>query len=369
MKQTVGVMGGYILGGGHSPLGSIHGMAADQILSIFLVTASGKFITVDSKNSPDLFWALRGGGGSTFGIVTSITVKAHPDIPVTTCTLSFGGPGSNVTFDNYWAGIRAYFDYFIEHTDAGIYTYFWALPIAPNFPPLFEFVPLFAPNKSLEETQALLQPWFTTLASLDITITPVFKTYPSFYPAWVEAFPQETIGQDADITGSRLWPKQNWLNSSTLDATFAAWKESIEAGLLTINFNIAPTLKAGRVTEASNSVNPAWRNTVLHSIQNVAWSENATDAEIATQRQLLTDREAAWRNLSVGAGSYLGESDRNEVGFQQSFWGTNYARLLEIKKSVDPQGVFWAKIAVGSEGWDTRSPGPVGTENGPLCKV
>jgi hypothetical protein len=362
-------MGGYILGGGHSPLSSIHGMAADHILSISLVTASGSFLTVDSQNSPDLFWALRGGGGSTFGIVTSITVKAFPDIPVTTCTLSFGGPGSNVTFSNYWAAIRAYFDYFVEFSNEGIYTYFWSIPIAPDFPPLFEFIPFFAPNKSLSETQALLQPWFTTLGSLSVTVTPVFKTYTSFYPAWSEAFPQETIGQDTSVIGSRLFPKENWASKTTLDATFAVWKESIEAGFVAINFNIAPTLKAGGVSDLSNSVNPAWRNTVLHAIQSVSWAENATDSEIAGQRAILTEREAVWRNVSPGAGAYLGESDRDEVGFGQSFWGTNYPRLLKIKKEIDPEDVFWAKTAVGSERWDTRSPGPVGTENGRLCEV
>ncbi len=76
-----------------------------------------------------------------------------------------------------------------------------------------------------------------------------------------------------------------------------------------------------------------------------------------------------WRNLSQGAGSYLGESDRDEIDFQQSFYGINYPRLLEIKNQVDPSDVFWAKTAVGSEVWDTVTKDVMNDENGKLCKV
>jgi hypothetical protein len=65
--QTVGAMGGYVQGGGHSPLSSLHGMAADQLLNLEVVTADGRFVTANAKENADLFWALRGGGGSTYG--------------------------------------------------------------------------------------------------------------------------------------------------------------------------------------------------------------------------------------------------------------------------------------------------------------
>ena len=93
-------MGGYIQGGGHSPLSSIYGIAADHVLSMEVVLASGKLVTASSTENSDLFWALRGGGGSTFGVVTSVTLKAHPDFPYTVTSFTFGGPGNNVTYDN-----------------------------------------------------------------------------------------------------------------------------------------------------------------------------------------------------------------------------------------------------------------------------
>ena len=62
--RTVGIAGGYIAGGGHSPMSSIAGMGADQVLEMDVVLPSGRFVTVNEGSYPDLFWALRGGGGS-----------------------------------------------------------------------------------------------------------------------------------------------------------------------------------------------------------------------------------------------------------------------------------------------------------------
>lgn len=47
-------------------MSSIYGLAADQVLALEVVLASGRFVTVTEKSDPDLFWALRGGGGGTF---------------------------------------------------------------------------------------------------------------------------------------------------------------------------------------------------------------------------------------------------------------------------------------------------------------
>lgn len=61
--RTVGIAGGYIAGGGHSPMAALVGMGADQVLSMEVVLPNGRFVTVDEDSYPDLYWALRGGGG------------------------------------------------------------------------------------------------------------------------------------------------------------------------------------------------------------------------------------------------------------------------------------------------------------------
>jgi hypothetical protein len=63
-SYTVGAYGGWMLGGGHSALASTYGMGADQVLSLDVVTADGRFVTADVNQNTDLFFALRGGGGS-----------------------------------------------------------------------------------------------------------------------------------------------------------------------------------------------------------------------------------------------------------------------------------------------------------------
>lgn len=76
--QTVGVAGGYLAGGGHSPVGGLFGLGADSVLELTAVLASGQEVIINNNTNPDLYWAFRGGGGSTFGVVTSVTVKAYP---------------------------------------------------------------------------------------------------------------------------------------------------------------------------------------------------------------------------------------------------------------------------------------------------
>ncbi len=70
-------MVGWAIGGGHGPLVPGFGLGVDNILEVDIVLANGSLETVNAKNMPDLFFAIRGGGGSTWGIITAITYKAH----------------------------------------------------------------------------------------------------------------------------------------------------------------------------------------------------------------------------------------------------------------------------------------------------
>lgn len=109
---TVGVVGGYIKGGGHSPMSSMFGMAADQVLGFEVITADGNFVSANAADKSDLFWALRGGEGGTFGIVTSVIVKVYPDMQVTTTSLLLTMANNTLSSDTFWAGTRAYFSIF-----------------------------------------------------------------------------------------------------------------------------------------------------------------------------------------------------------------------------------------------------------------
>lgn len=69
---TIGLAGDFTQGGGVGQLSSRFGLAADQVLECEVVTADGKILTVSPSNNADLFWALSGGGGGTFGVVLSV---------------------------------------------------------------------------------------------------------------------------------------------------------------------------------------------------------------------------------------------------------------------------------------------------------
>mmetsp|Transcript_42755 Transcript_42755/g.65680 ORF Transcript_42755/g.65680 Transcript_42755/m.65680 type:complete len:104 (-) Transcript_42755:791-1102(-) len=74
---TVGVIGWHI-GGGHGPIGNYAGLGVDNIVEAEIVVADGSVIQVTENNqNKDLLWALRGGGGSVWGIITNLVVRTH----------------------------------------------------------------------------------------------------------------------------------------------------------------------------------------------------------------------------------------------------------------------------------------------------
>ena len=72
---TVGVVG-WALGGGHGPFASQLGLGVDNTLEVEIILANGTLVTANDQQNTDLYWALRGGGGSAWGIITSITYRA-----------------------------------------------------------------------------------------------------------------------------------------------------------------------------------------------------------------------------------------------------------------------------------------------------
>ncbi|KAL1899812.1 hypothetical protein Sste5346_002678 [Sporothrix stenoceras] len=370
--KTVGVMGGYILGGGHSPMSSLYGMAADQVLSMEVVLPNGQFVTASSTSNPDLFWALRGGGGSTFGVVTSVTVKAYPKLQVSVSTFNIVS-GGNVTADLFWDAMTAYFKYLPVFTDAGTYSYFDIIQIAPGTY-YFAMAPFFAPKLSQAQLETLLAPLFADWAALGVPVNALeYFNYDNFYDGWNLHFPLESVGVATLKTASRLFPRANFEpatgNATLFNETVAAIRYVVEQGSTILAFNIAANPAGGY---PDNAVNPAWRKTVLHAIQAISWDADADTATVAAACLKLTnDWQARWRATCPEAGAYMSEADILEPNFQQSFYGSdNYARLYAYKQKVDPWGLFYAPTAVGSEDWYiTGQVEGIPTQNGQLCHV
>ncbi|KAF7943929.1 uncharacterized protein EAE97_005999 [Botrytis byssoidea] len=166
----------------HGPMTSVYGLAADQVISARLITADGRFVTASSTENTDLFSALRGGGPASWGVATSLTIKAYPTTPVTVVTFTFAS-GGNITDDAFWLGVH---------------------------------------------------------------FTPVYNTYDTLYEGWDASFAQETVGSDDAIVGFRLFLQEYLEDEATFNATFDAWSGSSRnnASLL-VGFNINAPNVAG----------------------------------------------------------------------------------------------------------------------------
>ncbi|KAF2871466.1 hypothetical protein BDV95DRAFT_493711 [Massariosphaeria phaeospora] len=364
--QSVGVPGGYIQGGGHSPLSSLYGMAADHVLGFELVTPIGEFLTANSTSNPDLFWALRGGGGSTFGVVTSVIIKAFKDLPVTAATWSLDS--TKLGTDRFWAATKAFVDRSGNDPDNGTYSYFKVSPNGNGKDYMFNMQPFFAPGKTASQTNTLLATYFSKLTSLNVPFSPKITEYKNFYSAWQAEFPLEPQSDVQTVLGSRLIPRSNFASEVGRNITFNVLRTTVEAGQTVLGFNFAPTLAVAG--NPDNAVNPAWRSSVLHAITTRRVNPKSSTTEILSARNSFTNGTMQkWRDITPGSGSYLNEADRLEPSWQQSFWGDKYARLLAIKKELDRKDVFWAHNAVGSEGWAVSSVDGLPNENGKLCVV
>ena len=139
--------------------------------------------------------------------------------------------------------------------------------------------------------------------------------------------------------------------------------------LASIAFNIAAAPKTGY---PDNAVNPAWRNTVLHLITATFWDPAADAATIkAISDKLTYDWGKKLIDASPGAGAYMSESDYIEPNFTQSFFGSKYAKLRALKTKYDPNDVFYAQNAVGSEDWKMSEMimGNLPSQNSKLCRI
>ncbi|HTP23569.1 MAG TPA: FAD-binding oxidoreductase [Solirubrobacteraceae bacterium] len=89
---SVGIAG-HAMGGGMGLAGRQFGLTADNLLSAQIVTADGRLRTASAQTNPDLYWALRGGGGGNFGVVTSFTMRVH-SVPRTVAGFTVSWPWS-----------------------------------------------------------------------------------------------------------------------------------------------------------------------------------------------------------------------------------------------------------------------------------
>ncbi|KAI1300858.1 hypothetical protein EDD11_005927 [Mortierella claussenii] len=350
-EGTVGATGGFCQAGGHSPLSPRHGLCVDNVLQYKVVTADGKLKIANAYQNTDLFWALRGGGGGTFGVVVEAIYKTHPpvkNINYVAYRLYFNG---SETVQKIAAN---FFSHQAAWSDAGWSGYSYILN---NFMAFLYYLP----DADISTANSSISPFFNYVDSLgNVKVEGTLTSYPSFWKNFEATLPSlnDTNAGDNTILGSRLIPRSSFESATgTIDLANAIVniQEDLQdygnpRGAIITHLVAGGSVSKG--TSVETSVLPAWRKALMHLVLMSSWAD---DTPIAVQHlfaRKLTAATQRLRDLTPGSGAYFNEADPNEPNWQTTFFGHNYARLKAIKNKVDPKGLFICRNCVGSENWN-----------------
>jgi ribonuclease T2 len=347
--QSVGVVGWH-LGGGHGPFAKSKGLGVDNILEVDIVLANGSAVTANQKSHADLFWALRGGGGSTWGVIVSLTSRAHqsPDDGFTDFSFltSVGLCGVDTdtvaeklaqTLNNLshrWGIV-------IEaevHGEAPTSTNFGC---GKRFSALADFV--FLGGQSDPDFQQSFQNLKDALKNLTL---PTLPLTPRSYKDWIRHFDTTPIQIDQYTNGTNVY-------GGFCHETYLIHEEQI--GNMTTR--LKDSFRKTALGEQASFQLYKWQgpsNPMAAPDGATSISPKARGAEF----HFWSPRQPGFDDLSDT--SYFSESPYVQLdgSWKQRYWGTNYPRLLSIKQHYDPAGVFWCHNCVGSD-----LPSPVATSS------
>lgn len=338
---SVGLAGGYTAGGGHGPLSTMVGLAADQTLEFEAITADGRLIRAAPDENADLYWALSGGGPG-YAVVWSVTYRIFPDKKVVATTLSFDRGEGKTAADDFWEAISFWHSMARNITDTDAYSY------TSYNASHFDMLPLFSPTQTREQVLELLAPLHRKLDSLGIKHTTNATTFSGYLPAWQTYF-DWTVGGDTDShLGSRLIPR------SVIQNNLKGF-ESVVRNITTETGGVQEmTINVKRASNTNNAVNSAWRDVDIFFI---IFDIDPTKTAAAVDDRLTHGWADLLRKVAPDSGTYMNEADVYEVNWQQSFYGDKYPRLLSIKRKYDPTSLFYGTTTVGSEAWQPQADG------------
>ncbi|KAH8100706.1 hypothetical protein BXZ70DRAFT_1000367 [Cristinia sonorae] len=351
-----GAAGGWIMGGGHSILSPKYGLGVDNVVQMTVVVSSGEHLTVNSHQYSDLFWALRGGGGGTYGVLTSVTYQTHPSTPIiggyfgTTIDSPVKGPTPVLT-----KLVTELVRIFPKLADSGWAGYPTIEPDPVTQVPSLSFL-LIAPNTSWARANETLNPFFAfaqTLAAGSsyedggaLTVNAGFTMSLDSFNSWETAWFRKIgiVGNNVNL-GSRLIPRE------TIEKKYAELGAAI-ADMPGAGFYLVGGGATSRIDPSSAAVNPAWRNALMHLVFWGVWSEGAPYEYIQMVDAFVKSHVDRLTAIVPDSGAYFNEAYMHEPNPQETFFGPHYTRLLSIKEKYDPRGLFIVAKGVGHEKWD-----------------
>jgi FAD/FMN-containing dehydrogenase len=310
--STTGIAG-LTLGGGFGYLMPKHGMAADNLISVELVTADGEVLSVNADDHADLFWALRG-AGANFGVATTLRYRLHPVAQIV------GG-----VVVHPFEATRDFLRFFAEYTadvSDDLYT-FAGIAHSPDGSGVPVAVAAVGHCGDPADAEAELKPLLDFGSPVIAQVGPM--PYPAINTMFDEAYPWGTLN---------YWKSSflRELDDDTIDTMIDAFAgcPSPMTGVAMEHFHGAAT-RVG-VSETAVPHREIGYTYLLTSVwtdpeasdENIAW----TRANYAAMRPHVADRRYV---------NYLSEDD---AASGRSVYGINHERLAEIKARYDPDNVF-----------------------------
>ncbi|GLB33561.1 putative oxygen-dependent FAD-linked oxidoreductase family protein [Lyophyllum shimeji] len=336
--RSVGVSGGWLQGGGHSALSNTMGLGVDRVLQFKVVTPDGVYRTANACQNQDLFFALRGGGGGTFGVVLESTILASPPVTLQAVIVSFTSNTS--TTQELWTilaenGLKWAEEGWGGFSQAGI-----AIMINPRLSQN-ETATSMAP---LIEFGQRLQNEGVANASTVVTQFPTFGTFFNAFTAEHVSLVGTNMAE-----ASRMVSKDNFATAADRSALVSAL---LAADAATPGLLILLTTPYSYPSDGQTSVTDAWRSSLYHVTVVSTWEWNATGAQKKAAYSAASASIDNLRKITPDA-AYVNESDVYEPNHEVAFWGTHYAKLLQIKQKYDPDHLLDCWHCVG---WDSTSP-------------
>ena len=348
---TVGIAGGYSQGGGHSLLSSIYGLGADQILEWEVVTAQGQHLIATPNSNADLYWALSGGGGGTYGVVLSMTVRAHPDGAVGGASLAL--PQAGLPNDTFWAAIEQFQSGLPQLTENGAMVIYVVQPGT--------FVMGSATFPGLNESEVRSQLVYLTdyldanQISYQLNVTSSAK-YIDHFQEYYGPLPEGDFSP-ATFLASRLVPRS--LIEERGSDVIATMQSILDVPPYTA-LGVAMNVTTKNITD--NAVLPAWRQAVVHLVAVGQWNFTGSDNMDDIEDDVTSKINPILEQMLPESGAYINEANFETTNWKDDFFGANYDRLRAIKAKYDPNDLLYATKAVGSDAW-------VVAEDGRLCRA
>jgi FAD/FMN-containing dehydrogenase len=376
---TVGVAG-LVQSGGFGSFSKHYGTTAAGLLEAEVVTADGKIRIANACTNPDLFWALKGGGGGTFGAVTRVTLRVR-ELPEYAGGAIFRiKAGSD---DAYRRLIR----YFVGFYHDNLFNDHWGEQAILGPDNLLR-ISMVSWGLTTEEARKVWQPFLDWVAGSPgmYTLQPgmILGSMPARH--WWDVDWRREHQQHVFVSDSRPGASENnvWW---TGDAGQVAWtiygyeslwlpasllkgdsQERLANALFTgsrhdwigLHFNKgiagAPpeAVAATRDTATNPSVLGAFALAIIAEDGGGYPGVRGHEPDLEAARKARDDVHRAMNELRAVApngGAYVSESDYFEKDWQHSYWGANYERLASIKRKYDPTGLFFVHNGVGSEEW------------------